>query len=419
MARALGVKRLVCGYVWLLPIPVAMRLIIGYLGPMFAPVEAVEIARPILPAISARMLDAATPLPLRALAAKGIAPGLKPHEALLVLALMTLDDAEPDLRTSAETTFRALPPALMEGGFNKDLDPGVIDLFASHYASRDARLMERLLGLPQISLLSVARAAMSATEAVAELIATNEERLLQEPRIIENLYLNKHTRMSTADRMIELAVRNNLELTHIPAFKEAAEAIQGELIPMADEEPSPDDIAFKAIDALAETVANELERSASVPPHDAHETDEETGKEKVRKMAVPLHAAIGNMTLSQKIRRAMVGNAAERALLVRDNNKLVSQAAVKSPAIQETEIDAFSKSRSVSEDVLKAIARDKKWISSHSIKWNLIKNPRTPFAITAKFIPHLREAELKELAKSKGIPSAVVAAAKAQLNRKK
>ena len=40
----------------------------------------------------------------------------------------------------------------------------------------------------------------------------NEERLIANPSIIEKLYLNKHTRMSTADRLIELQDLNSLRV---------------------------------------------------------------------------------------------------------------------------------------------------------------------------------------------------------------
>jgi hypothetical protein len=49
---------------------------------------------------------------------------------------------------------------------------------------------------------------------------------------------------------------------------------------------------------------------------------------------------------------------------------------------------------------------------------NLVSNPRTPFAFAAKLIMHLREHELKALAKSKNVSGAVAKAAKQQLDRK-
>jgi hypothetical protein len=110
--------------------------------------------------------------------------------------------------------------------------------------------------------------------------------------------------------------------------------------------------------------------------------------------------------------------ASERLLLVRDSNRLVAQAAIKSPSIQENEVVRISASRSVSEDVLRVIALDREWTRSHQIKVNLVQNPRTPFAFVAKLIPHLREHELKAIAKSKNVAGGVAQAAKQQLARK-
>ena len=73
----------------------------------------------------------------------------------------------------------------------------------------------------------------------------NEQRLLRHPAIIEALYLNKHVRMSTVDRAVELAARNGLDLKNIAIFSEIKAAIEGELIPEASEEPAPDDFLFQ------------------------------------------------------------------------------------------------------------------------------------------------------------------------------
>ena len=124
------------------------------------------------------------------------------------------------------------------------------------------------------------------------------------------------------------------------------------------------------------------------------------------------------MTNSQKIRKAMIGSASERLLLVRDSNRLVAQAAIKSPSIQENEVVRISASRTVSEDVLRIIAMDKEWTRSHQIKLNLVQNPRTPFAFSAKLVTHLREHELKGLARSKNVTGAIAQAARQQLTRR-
>jgi hypothetical protein len=52
------------------------------------------------------------------------------------------------------------------------------------------------------------------------------------------------------------------------------------------------------------------------------------------------------------------------------------------------------------------------------VKYNLVANPRTPFGQASKFVLHLRESDIKNLAKSKEVSGAIQAAAKQQLSRK-
>jgi hypothetical protein len=165
-----------------------------------------------------------------------------------------------------------------------------------------------------------------------------------------------------------------------------------------------------------EAVAGRIQVDAK--QEDTHRLDEESGDEIVEDKFLPLFAQLQKMTVSQKIRRAMLGTAGDRLLLVRDVNKLVAQAAIKSPALQESEVVRISASRNVGEDVLRTIALDREWTRSHQVKLNLVQNPRTPFAFAAKLIVHLREHELKALARSKNVTGAVATAARQQLSRR-
>jgi hypothetical protein len=369
---------------------------------------AVEIDK--LAPAARKILDTSSPAPMRQMAAKGVLPGLKPAEALTVIALLS-ESPDEALAAAARTTLDKLPVPLLTGALAGDVPPGVLGLIAPRYA-RNASLAQKLLAHPAILPATVAEIASRADEQVAELVATNEQLLLANPEIIEKLYMNKSTRMSTADRILELAVRNQIELKGIPAYKEAAAAIGMELIAEPSPEPTPDDILFQETEALA----RQAEVNAQI--EDTHRLDEETGDEVVDDRFLPLFAQHQKMTISQKIRRAMVGTAGDRLLLVRDSNRLVSQAAIKSPSIQENEIVRISASRNVGEDVLRIIAMDREWTRSHQIKLNLVQNPRTPFAFAAKLILHLREHELKALSKSKNVTGSVVQAAKQQLSRR-
>jgi hypothetical protein len=368
---------------------------------------AVDVSK--LGPVAGRVLDPKSPAPMRQMAARGAVPGLKPSETLTVIAILSESEDEA-VATTAKATLAKLPPQLVSG-ITPELQPGVVDALATRYAT-DLPMMEKLLALPQIPLATVAAVAQLASESVAELIATNEERLLKHPAIIEKLYLNKATRMSTADRMIELAVRNKIELTGIPAFKEAAAAIGEELIAEASEEPNYDDIQFKETERIAAKI------QFNPVDEDTHQFDETTGEEVAIDKVRPLYAQLAELSISKKIRRAQIGSAADRMILVRDSDRRVAVSAVKNPNVQEAEIVRISSSRAVSEDVLRVIAMSREWTRSHQIKLNLVSNPRCPFAFAAKLVPHLRDHELKNIARSKNVTGSISQAAKQQLERK-
>lgn len=367
---------------------------------------AIDIER--LPGPAQKVLGPTAPAPMKMMAASGVIPGLKPGDIVTVIAALTAAD-DSKVADKAKQTIAKLPPPLITGALQADLDAPVITLLAEHY-SGDADAVEKLLRMPRIDGDALTIFAERADEKIGEIVATNETRLLQFPAVIEKLYMNKRVRMSTADRILELAVRNGLEL-NIPAFKEAAQAIKNELIAEPTEEPSYEDQLFKQVDELAAKV------DIDIAVEDTHEVDDE-GEEQVREVIKPLHAQLAELTVTQKIRRATLGTSAERLLLVRDPNRLVSCAVVQSPLMNENEAARISASRQVNEDVLRIIARNKEFTRNYQVKMNLVTNPRTPFTFTARLIPHLRDNDLRGLAKSKNVPSAVQQAVKQQLSKK-
>lgn len=362
-----------------------------------------------LPGPARKILAPGAPAPMRMMAAKGIIPGLKPGDIVLVLALLSRED-DDKVAATARATFGKLPPPVLNGALGADLEPLVIERLAEAYAT-DNGIVEKLLRMPRITNSALECLAERADERGGELIATNEQLMLVNPTVIEKLYMNKRVRMSTADRLLELAVRNGVELA-LPAFREAAAAIKNELIAERTEEPTYDDVLFNETENISDRTKLNSEDD------DTHDVDDE-GEEHVKERFLPLHLQIAKLTVSQKIRRAMLGNAAERLLLVRDANRLVATAAARSPLMRESEAVRISASRSIGEDVLRVVAQNREFTRSYQVKLNLVSNPRTPLTFAARLVPHLREADLRSLAKSKNVSGAVSQAVQHQLARKR
>jgi hypothetical protein len=370
-------------------------------------VAATDVDLSTLPVPAQKALAPEAPAPLKTMAARGVLPGLKPGDIVTVVALIA-GGSDPTLAATARTTLEKLPGPVLAGALSADLAGSVIEKLVEA-RPRDHDLVLAVLRMPRVTAAALEQLAASADEQLGEIIATNEMLMLAHPTVIEKLYMNKAVRMSTADRLIELAVRNKIELG-IPAFKEAAAAIMNELIPEPSEEPTFDDLHFKQVEELAAQIAID-------EGEDTHEVDEE-GEEKVKEKVLPLHLQIAGCSVSEKIRRATLGTGAERLLLVRDTNRLVSAAAAKSPGLKESEAVQISASRSVSDEVLRIIAMNRDLVRSYQVKINLVQNPRTPFTFASRLVPHLRDSDLRTLSRSKNVSAAVAQIVQQQISRK-
>jgi len=361
-----------------------------------------------LPGPAQRMLAAGAPAPLRLMGARGIAPGLKP-EAIVTLVSVFALDADATLAQTARQTLENLPSPILQGALATDLQPTVLEMLAEVQHS-DSSVVSRLLAAPRITSLALEIVAEKANESIGEVIAASDAVLLRFPRVIEKLYMNRRVRMSTADRLVDLAVRNQIEL-NIPAFKQAAAAIANQLIPEPTDERTFDDDLFQK----AEEIARETGEIQG--DEDTHGTNDE-GEEEVNAKFQPLYAQLANMSISQKVRRATLGTGAERLLLVRDTNRLVATAAATSPMLNESDAARIAASRNVIDDVLRIIANNRDFTRNYQVKLNLVGNPRTPFSFSSRLVPLLRDNDLRSLSRSKNVPAAVQTAVRQQLQRK-
>jgi hypothetical protein len=368
-----------------------------------APLKNLPLALDALPQGVLRFCDPKAPLPARMMAAKGLVP-VRGHDQITMLAQLTADEAG-EVREAASRSLKGLPDNVLHPACDAPLPAPVLDLLADLVTNEET--LGRIVANPATHDRTVERIARSASETLAERVAVNEARLLSAPSIIEALYKNRNTRMSTADRLVDLAARNHLELTGIPAFKEHVEALQGQLIPEPSDEPLPQDQSF------AQTLANDQ-------AHEGDDVFEEDplGAEAVKQQWKPLSMEIADMTKAEKLRMAMIGSKAARAILVRDHNRQVAYAAISSPQTTMAEAAEIARSKEVSEEILRYIGNRKEWIKSSEVKHNLVFNPKVPVGISLKFLGHMRVDELRHLTRSRNVSAQVRSLASQWIARK-
>lgn len=106
---------------------------------------------------------------------------------------------------------------------------------------------------------------------------------------------------------------------------------------------------------------------------------------------------ISQLSVLQRMKLAMKGTREQRAVLVRDSNKLVAAAVLSSPKVNEAEIETFTKMGNVSEDVLRIIGQNRSWTKNYGVILGLCRHPKTPPAIAMSFVQRLNERDLKAL----------------------
>lgn len=124
---------------------------------------------------------------------------------------------------------------------------------------------------------------------------------------------------------------------------------------------------------------------------------------------------IAAMTPAERLSRAMKGTREERAVLVRDPNKIVAVAVLSSPKITDSEVEGIAKMANVSEDVLRIIGHTRAWMKNYAIVSALTKNPKTPVAVSLNLLPRLLEKDVKILATDRNVPDVIRLAAQKRL----
>lgn len=120
-----------------------------------------------------------------------------------------------------------------------------------------------------------------------------------------------------------------------------------------------------------------------------------------------LHQKISSLTVAGKIQAALMGSQEERAILVRDSNKIVARAVLQSPKLSDQEAENIASMKNVSEDVLRLIAMNRKFIKNYAVAHGLLNNPRTPIDVGLPLINRLNDRDLKEISRNKNIAEVI------------
>jgi hypothetical protein len=113
---------------------------------------------------------------------------------------------------------------------------------------------------------------------------------------------------------------------------------------------------------------------------------------------------ISAMTVAERMSLAMKGSREERAVLIRDPNKIVGVAVLSSPKLTETEVESIAKMTSISDELLRIIANTRAWVKNYGVTVALTRNPKTPVAVSMNMLARLNDRDLKMLSTDRNVP---------------
>lgn len=195
----------------------------------------------------------------------------------------------------------------------------------------------------------------------------------------------------TGDADAEVAAASNATIEKIPPAALAAYLARPEVT-----EDMRNFFAGRGV-APAQEAAPEADKplvdTAADPEVADDEDDEKSAMQRLQEMTVP-----------QKMSRATKGTREERAILIRDPNKLISVAVLSSPKLTDSEVEAIAKMTSVSDEILRIVSNNRGWMKNYAVVSALAKNPKTPLPVSMNLLNRLNEKDLKVLSTNRNVP---------------
>ncbi|MHC4473708.1 MAG: HEAT repeat domain-containing protein [Planctomycetota bacterium] len=318
---------------------------------------------------------------VRLMAAQGLLP-LGPED-LLEMWTDLIRDSDEGVREAATKSLGEFPAAeLLPVAKNRNTPETVLTWAVTYRNEREVR--ESALQNTSTPDETIEALAPELPTELAELVVINQVRLLRRTSLLEAIERNQRLNNDQRRRLMEL--RETFKIGEEPA----AEAPP----PPPEPEPPPPEPEPEPEPEVVPTEDEAMVRYLS--PEEHGEPDKVSSVQKIYRMNVP-----------DKMVTALKGTREERAILIRDPNKLVSTAVLGSPRMNPAEVESFSAMKNVSSDVLRAIGNHREWTKSQGVISNLVKNPRTPIGLALTHLPRVNPRDMKLISVDRNVPEAI------------
>ena len=365
----------------------------------------------------------------RMAAARGLLPLDQADMLEALVALRSSGDAA--IASAAQETLTSQEPAsLLDLASTAEVAPSVLGYLAGcadiGREIHEAVTLNSRTPDEAIALL----AGITSDGALLELITVNQQRLIRTPAIIEAV-INNPARTAEAERRVretrreffekergaqqiaeELRARGQVAAAE---FMEKAESVgPSEWLTVDDAwsiaahiEVSDDEIddTWLALERFEELIEESYEQRVANAERIIADSRRE-GKD-LQPERISLIRRVMLMTVRDRVKLGLKGDREARSILIRDSNRIVASAVIHNPRVTDQEVESIASMRTVSDEVLRAIAMNRAWARSYPIILNLVRNPRTPIPTAINILPRIHTRDLQNISQNRNVSEAV------------
>ncbi len=349
---------------------------------------------------------------VRQSAARGVLP--VGQEELLAILIFLENDLDPEIRTTAqETLSREFSDDLLKTIAESSTTPVEVLEYFGRPPFRSPSVLESLIENRSTPDSTIASLGEAVDAGMMEVILINLVRLLRSPFVLEALERNPNATPDIKRRLREIREeffekRNNF----IPIHRTRAEE-------RALEQPQ-EPVAEVVEESMAlVTYSGEIregEDVTSLTLESLADDGFEAFDDMVEEQRLSTIQKIARMTVSERVQTALKGTREERVILIRDSNRIVASSVLESPKLTDSEVEAISLMKNVSEEVLRLVGTKREFVKSYTVIHNLVRNPRTPIGTSLTLLNRILTNDLKMLARNKNIPEVLRKTAQRQVH---
>lgn len=320
-----------------------------------------------------------SPKEVRMMAARGTIP-LSPKEVVTILYILCYDK-DGDVKKTAQETLRNFSSQIILNLIDTDIDPSVIDFLVKYHRERHL-FFEKAVTNKNTLDETISHLASENSIRIIEFIALNQERLSRSEKIVTTLLKNPAVKGAMRQRLVEFVGESGYDSDLLPPENKVPTEETGpkdsEKAPTGDEEDG---------DTIATSLGDSLED-------------------------LNIAQRIMRMNIGEKMKLAHTGDKEVRGILLKESNKPIIGAVMRSPKMTEGEVLVLAQSKHSHDEIIRLITLNREWLKNYAIRLALVTNPKTPAGVAVRLVNTLYKKDLKDISGSRNIPSVVVNSAR-------